>query len=300
MRKGKRFTPALLDKWHRDGRGTGSGANFEPWHQVTRSDPGSRGRSHLLNWKFERLHHLLSDQEFAVLGFISMMPNLIDLREQFRLEFDSHEVHRAAFDQGGGRWSDGTDAIAKALGYRHPVIRKDGVVRPWVFSTDFLATIESPPSRHALLAISVKDCEITDPRKLELLEIEREYWIRQDVFWLLISPVTYQRRIEFTLRTGMAWNLGRERVAESLLTRCGEISEFLHGQPFTRALHILASELALDTVSAQLVFWQSVWSGYLCLDLTMSIRPSAVVKILSSEDFWKQNPVVSRRTAWRA
>lgn len=77
MRKGLRFTPARLEKWRDAGRGTGTGADYQPWHQVTRSDPGSRGRSHLINWRFGRLHHLLSDQEMVAFAFASMLPNLV-------------------------------------------------------------------------------------------------------------------------------------------------------------------------------------------------------------------------------
>lgn len=131
MRKGQRFTPARLVRWHNTGRGTGTGADYQPWHQVTRDDPSSRGRSHLLNWRFGRLHHLLSDLELVAFGFASMLPGVTDLREQFPLACNEHQCELADY-QGShsGRLSPGTLEIAEDLGHRHPAVRKDDVQEP--------------------------------------------------------------------------------------------------------------------------------------------------------------------------
>lgn len=207
MRTGRRFTPALLEKWYDAGRGSGTGATYQPWHQVTRSDPGSRGRSHLINWRFGRLHHLLSDQELLAFGFASMWPGLLDLREQFPLEHDEHVVELAAYraDQ-ITRLTPGTTEIANDLGLKHPVLRSGGVALPWVMSTDLLLTYAAANGRTELLAVSVKhDDELKVPRTRELLAIEREYWRRQDVYWLLISPSLYTRDVAASVLAGLPW-----------------------------------------------------------------------------------------------
>lgn len=82
MRKGQHFTPKRLRKWIEEGRGTGSGEAYQPWHQVTRADPGSRGRSHLINSKQGRLHHFLSDLEFIAFSFATMLPGVVDIQER--------------------------------------------------------------------------------------------------------------------------------------------------------------------------------------------------------------------------
>ena len=62
MRTTKRFTPAVLDRFKREGRGTGIFQDYIPWHKVSRGDPASSGRSHLVIWR-SRLRELLSDGE---------------------------------------------------------------------------------------------------------------------------------------------------------------------------------------------------------------------------------------------
>ena len=125
MRKGLRFTPARLEKWCDAGRGTGTGADYQPWHQVTRSDPGSRGRSHLINWRFGRLHHLLSDQEMVAFAFASMLPNLVDLREQYPLAHEVGEPEIAAYQSSSSVLAaEGTLQISEDLGQKRRILYK--------------------------------------------------------------------------------------------------------------------------------------------------------------------------------
>lgn len=206
MRKGQRFTPARLVRWLDHGRGTGRGADYQPWHQVTRDDPGSRGRSHLINWRFGRLHHLLSDQELVAFGFASMLPGVVDLREQFPLAHDEHPPELAAYQvDRHGLTMPGTLQIAEDLGHKHPWVRKGEDDEPWVMTTDLLLTLFNRMGRSELLAISVKHAdELSDKRTLELLRIEREYWRRQDVYWLLLNSTLYNDMVANAIRVGMA------------------------------------------------------------------------------------------------
>lgn len=301
MRKGLRFTPARLEKWRDQGRGTGTGSDYQPWHQVTRSDPGSRGRSHLINWRFGRLHHFLSDQEMVAFGFASMLPNLVDLREQFPLAHEAAEPEISAYQASHGGWgADGTLQISEDLGHKHPVVRKDGVVAPWVMTTDLVLTLLSPTGRHEILAISVKyDQEFNSPRTLELLRIEREYWRRQDVFWLLLAPSLYSLAVANTLRIGMPWAIGAEAASAEILDALATIATNSPGLSLSSTLRRVSQELSMSQADALPAFWQAVWSGRVPLDMSRPMRPNEPIELLSAPDFWKQNPIASRRTAWR-
>lgn len=68
MRTTKRFTPHVLDRFRKLGRGTGTYQNYIPWQRVGRSDPSSMGRSHLQMWN-GRQRELLSDQEWVGVFF---------------------------------------------------------------------------------------------------------------------------------------------------------------------------------------------------------------------------------------
>ena len=298
MRKGQRFTPALLEKWHSVGRGTGNGSSFLAWHQVTRSDPGSQGRSHLLNWKFERLHHLLSDHEKMVFGFVSMLPNLVDLREQYPLPNASGRSVLVptfyAMDH-----CTGTLDIAEDLGIRHPVVRKNGTVTPWVMSTDFLVDLEVPGRKIEYLAVSVKlSDELEDPRKLDLLKIERDFWQRQGICWLLLTPHLYDKSVGVGVIGGMAWAIDTQAVPDPILEACAALVPFLTGNNLRQIVDVLSVHFGLNQFDSQRIFWQTVWSGRLPIKFARSLRPGAIVEFLPDEAFWRQNPVVSRRTAW--
>jgi hypothetical protein len=301
MRRGQRFTPALLEKWHDKGRGTGAGSEYQPWHQVTRPDPGSRGRSHLINWRFGRLHHFLSDQEMVAFCFATMLPNLVDLREQYPLALAAGAPEIAAYQfTSGGLDTPGTQQIATELGYRYPVVRKNGVVAPWVMTTDLLLTLQNPAGGCELLAISVKhDSELGNARTLELLRIEREYWRRQDVFWLLLSPSLYHSAVANSVRFGMPWAVDEMHIPDEILNALGECCTPFHGLTFNAVLDYVAETLPIAKSDCQYALWQAIWSGRVPLDLSRSMRPHEPIALLPSSDFWKQNPIASRRTAWR-
>ena len=298
MRKGQRFTPARLRRWLENGRGTGLGADYQPWHQVTRDDPGSRGRSHLLNWRFGRLHHLLSDQELVAFGFATMLPNVVDIREQYPLALDEHAAELANYRISQmGRTAEGTCNIAKCLGFKHPIVRKGQDSHAWIMSTDMLLTLIMPNGQAELLAISVKhDDELTNERTRELLKIEREYWWRQDVFWLLLAPSLYDGAVANSIRTGMLWTIGQPNPSSEILNCCRTIASDLHGRTLTSALMYVCDRLRVDIDRAQKIFWQAVWAGVFPVNLSRRSWASSPVELIDAEPFWRQNPVAARRT----
>ncbi len=305
MRKGKRFTPARLERWRTNGRGQGIKEDYVPWHQVGRDDPGSQGRSHQVNWCYGRQLHFLSEQEKVVFGFISMLSGLVDVREQFPLAQETHVADVDAYiwpsNQLGTR--PGTLEIAADLGLAHPRVNGGGRSAQWVMTTDFVVTLSMPNLRPSLLAVSVKSGEeIEDRRTHELLRIEREYWRRQDVPWLLVNESTYAPGMQDTMVEALNWADLNLSIDDRLLIQILRLSSYakdLDGLTFTAAINRLKSEFEIDADSAKRVFWTAVWMKVLPIDLTMAIRPAAVIRLLSKAEFIGQNPVVARRTAWR-
>jgi len=158
-------------------------------------------------------------QEMVAFCFATMLPNLVDLREQYplSLEAGAPEITACQFTPDGPD-APGTLQIATEFGYKYPVVRKNGIVAPWVMTTDLLLTLQSPACGYELLAVSVKhDSELCNPRTIELLRIEREYWRRQDVFWLLVSPSLYHSAVANSMRVGMPWAVDEAQISDEIL-----------------------------------------------------------------------------------
>jgi hypothetical protein len=206
MRTTKRFTPAVLARFERQGRGTGTYEDYIGWHQVTRGDPASRGRSHLLNWK-GRLIHLLSDGELGEQLFATMLPNLDDSLEQHKLTPEDSPHPLLAY---GAPVSDelfpGTLRLAEELGIRHPKVYGKGESDDWVMTTDLVLVFDRPGEARTMLALAFKPKGWDKSRRAkQLLRLEREYWLRRGVPWLLITPELYDKRVLMTLRRIACW-----------------------------------------------------------------------------------------------
>jgi hypothetical protein len=210
MRTVKQFSPALLERFTRQGRGTGTFESFIPWHRVSRGDPASTGRSHLLTWR-QRQRELLSDGEWVGCCFIMMHSGLIDAVEQFPLKLASAAHELRAWDAScGDDIYPGTLQIANSLGIRHPKVNGDGKSANWVMTTDHLAVVPGPEGRKALVAISLKPNPLADlaKRSKELLHIEKQYWNARGVQWLLITPDLFPESVGLALRRSCPWALG--------------------------------------------------------------------------------------------
>jgi hypothetical protein len=297
MRTTKRFTPQVLQRFNRQGRGHGTFADYIPWHCVSRGDPASRGRSHLQMWQ-HRQRELLSDHEWVILLFVLMLLNLIDVREQFPLSHEeaAHELGAYRLDA-SDQYFPGTLAIALKLGFRHPIATEGKQSENWVMSTDFLLALQTESGGIELLAIAVKtEEESLHKRKRQLLAIEREYWLARGVAWLLITPALYDTKVGLSLRMQMPWMLGdpapesaRQAAADSVLRFPGRSLTFILNQ-----LTLVLGDMDL----AQRAFWQAVFAGKIRMKLDRGWRPHQPVHLLSEADFVAQNPVASRRSAW--
>jgi hypothetical protein len=126
---------------------------------------GSKGVvGRIYNREIERAQHTLSNLELKYLTLLKWSTVPTDIREQFVLPLED------------------TLAIAEELGIPHP---RDKSAREWYpLSTDFLVSLRGGKS----IAISVKySKDVSNRRVLEKLQIEQEYWQRQDTEWKLAT-----------------------------------------------------------------------------------------------------------------
>lgn len=219
------ITPTRVINWLKAGRGQGFGKDYRPWIQVTRQDHASIGHSHILPNPFiGRQHHLLSSLERSSCVKAMGQPFITDIREQYPLWPFPHpsplkelyEHRRLGFDAIGD--SAGTLALAAELGIRHA--RFVGLQVPYIYTTDQLLTIEFPRQPPLLVALSIKywselrgrptgkqnrnnKSKKARRRKFQKLRLEREYWRRLGVPWVLIT----ERQIHQQAYANLEWSL---------------------------------------------------------------------------------------------
>lgn len=297
MRTTKRFTPKVIARFERQGRGTGTYGGYLPWHGVSRGDPASQGRSHLLNWR-GRLRELLSDGELGQQLFASMLACLDDCLEQFKLSVEPCPHVLAAY--GGEPRTElfpGTEELARSLGIKHPQLVGNGATELWRASTDLLLIFKSPTGLRTVLALAFKprDWEPTRRAK-ELLQLEREFWVRRGVDWLLITPALYDERVVLTLRRVACWALD-DAVPPELRRLAAATALHSPFDSLTKVLERIASETGAMEL-AQKALWQAVWCGELPVDLRRGWRPHLPLTFLSQSDFLALNPVAAKRSAW--
>ena len=298
MRTTKRFTPTVLERFEREERGLGTYTLYIPQHRVSRGDPASSGRSHLLMWR-ERLRELLSDGELHQQMFATMLSNVDDALEQKKL-FLEPSPHLLA---------DYCEASPDVLLPRHVGTRARA--RNQASGSDCRRGDCVVGHDHAIWSSSSSDRTRhvqrwrwrSRPRttrrvsgNAQLLRLEREYWVRRSVPWLLITPETFERSVALTLRRIAAWSLGDHAPEEALIVAARTVREHPIDS-VTRVLERLGSVLGSYEL-AQRALWQAVWNGVLPVDLRRGWRPHIPLRIVSESTFIDFNPIAARRSAW--
>lgn len=300
MRTTKRFTPIVLKRFEKRKRGTGIYAEFSGWHQVTRSDPSSHGQSSIIPFK-DRQHDLLSVGEkvgFLFSMMLRLRPNGRDLLEQFPLSLDSalHELTRYTVKTGHSLFP-GTVQLAEKLSIKHPVTTGEGETVEWIPSTDLIVVEMQDSGEWKMIAVSVKDdFDRSKKRMIELLRLEREYWVVRNVEWLLITPEQYDLRVARTLRRHWPW-LIHQSVKEDHLNWVALQAPIIQGMSLTQVYATINKEFG-NLEYTKSAWWQAVWRGLVPMDLRRDWRPHHPVTLLSKEAFDDLNPILARRSAW--
>lgn len=166
-----------IQKWIKEGRGQGFGNSYKPW--LTIRDVSSEGRSHrVFGHKSQRTHHLLSDLELSAFLLLEWHSTTVDIREQFPLDLEQ------------------TLKIAESIGIPHPRFGK----HYQIMTSDFL--VDTNDSTSPKFAVQVKYSNaLNDPRTIEKIEIERQYWKQQNIPFFIFTehqvPIIVSQNIQW-------------------------------------------------------------------------------------------------------
>lgn len=178
--RSRRPTPTLVNKWIKAGFGQGEGKDYKPFMYVR--DVPSEGTSNMVHSRITgRKHDYLSDHEFKVHLLAEYGRATLDIREQFALL----------------PWKE-TQDLAARLGIQHPWI--PGTRTPTVMTTDLLLSLKRSDGVE-LVAVSAKlTKDLTDENLAKLL-LERLYWNRRGIRWILATeeniPATRTSNLKF-------------------------------------------------------------------------------------------------------
>jgi hypothetical protein len=184
------LTENQIIKRIKEGRGVGKLSNYKPWLYV--DEVPSKGRSQrVYSHLTGRVHHVLSDLEFAVFLLLDHNSAVKDIREQFPLNRDD------------------TLNIAKEGQLWHPA--QGGV--NLVMSSDFLVNAAS--KTQTKFAIQAKySQDLKDPRTIEKLEIERRYWQLKKVPWFIVTD----KEIDKIIVSNIEWLYGVKGYFDEIIT----------------------------------------------------------------------------------
>ena len=170
-----------LDAYIKEGRGQGELENYKPW--TTIHDFSSMGRAtRIKGWKTNRIHHLQSDIMLKFFYLLEWEKDVIDIRESFPL-------------------IDLYDEIGDNEDLEFNLFRDKQTDEPYVLTTSFLVTINNE-GKNKYIARSIKNSyELEKKISLEKLEIERRYWKKKKIDWVVITekeiPIEKSKNIEW-------------------------------------------------------------------------------------------------------
>ena len=160
------WTEDKISRYYKEGRGSGELVNYKPW--ITVQNVPSSGRSHRVKgWKTSRIHHLLSDLERNYFYLLEWADGVLDIREQYPLD---REI---------------THQIAENKQINHPI--DNTTQTPIVLTTDFLITFRNKQNIFYIARTVKPSINLQDTRVIEKFELERAYWMDQQVDWGIVT-----------------------------------------------------------------------------------------------------------------
>lgn len=254
MSKRSGASPDNVLSWILRGDGQGELSNYKPFLHVR--DVPSQGRSAIdRGLKTARSHHYLSDIEYAYHVLAEYAPNVTDIREQYALL----------------PWGE-TQQIAQELGIRHPTY--PGTKTPIVVTTDILLTVQN--SQYQTIAVSVKmsgDIELVNKeakRTLEKLLIEKKYWERRSIPWILCTekniPMNRAYNLDFFRNTMQRGELDYlNHHLSDFVNKFGEM--WKPNLTLTQLLTDLAITFRISKSEAFTLLGRAIWMRLIHVDL---------------------------------
>lgn len=236
MRSRRFKTQADIDRYIAQGFGQGEGAQYTPWLRV--QDVPSKGRSRKVQGiKVNRIHHLLSDLEYAYLLVLEFSEQVVDIREQFPL-FPTAEAMQ----------------ISNDLGIRYP--RYHSTQLPFVMTTDFLVTKLGVDGTPQLAARTLKyEADLSPSKELrrtiEKLELEKSILHAQGIQdWKIVTEKT----IGQILIQNLQW-LRKGATIDRHLLRLDIHVQFMEAlEYYAREDRTLSSVIRATTTSAHIPY----------------------------------------------
>ena len=247
--KARRPTPKIIEGWIRAGFGQGQGAAYKPFMFVR--DIASPGLSNTIKSPVTgRIHHYITREEYEVHLLAEYCPSIINIRERFALL----------------PW-DETQAIASKLGIRHP--RYPGTGTPTVITTDLLLTKKHSDGIE-LIAVSAALTKHLTPQTMEKLLIERLYWNRRGVFWLLATEKNIPKLRAGNLRFfELARNddqASKSGITPALFSQRFEANH-AQGLCFNEILEKTSRDLGIDVQTGHMLLGTAVWKRISHIDI---------------------------------
>jgi len=260
--KTRRPTKKIVEGWIRSGFGQGDGPTYKPFMFVR--DIPSPGLSNTVKSLLTgRIHHYVTRQEYKVHLLAEYSPSIINIRERFALL----------------PW-DETQAIARKLGFRHPTY--PGTTTPIVLTTDLLLTKKHSDGMEQI-AVSAAFTKHLNARTLEKLLIERLYWNRRGISWLLVTeknmPELRAANLQFF---ELARNDDRARKSEISPALFSKRFEENHSQDlcFSEILEKTCRDLGIDVQTGHSLLGIAVWRRMSHIDIdAVALRHRAPVAL---------------------
>ncbi|ACC76033.1 heteromeric transposase endonuclease subunit TnsA [Paraburkholderia phymatum] len=258
--RARRFkTQHDIDRYVAQGYGQGVGADYKPWLRV--QDVPSRGRSRKVHGlKTGRVHHVLSDLEYAYLVALEFSERVTDIREQFPL------LPLAPAQD-----------FARQRGIRYPLYAQTTV--PFVMTTDFVVTVRADDGSVCEFARTVRySDELASGRQLlrtlEKLELERTWWLHREVDWQIVT----EQSVEPATARNLIWLRGGAQIERALQSDDlrSQFAESLgeagtHDRTLSALLRTVSYRLRLPYLDAVKLFKYLVWHKVLLVDLKRPI-----------------------------
>lgn len=165
-RKGK-WSQSKLDRYIREGYGSGKGQLYKPW--ITVSNSTSKGLStRTPGWKTNRVHHFLSKKEMLLFYIFEWSPFIHDIREQFpllKLDF--------------------AQKIADEMRIKYYRCSETGT--PYVLTTDFMLSMEQEGKVVEVARTFKMSKDLQKKTVIEKFELERRYYQAQGIDWGILT-----------------------------------------------------------------------------------------------------------------
>lgn len=192
MPRSKRdWTQAKFERYFNEGRGQGSGKDYQPWIKI--QDFPSKGRvSRPPGWKTNREHHLFSDNEKRLFYVFEWSDMIVDIREQFPLlELDL------------------VMSIADDMGINYPKDSQSNT--PYVLTTDFMLSVKQGEKivQKARTFKLIKD--LLPKSVAEKFELEKRYYAAKGIDWAIVT----EKEIPKQLAENVEWIHTAYKLEES-------------------------------------------------------------------------------------